>query len=112
MQVRWPWLAFIALQTFLSIVMLITTIVKTLRAGIGATKTAILPALFAINTGNRAQLEVGLAPEKFRKEYRAVQSSGKGITECLTWTEGGWILHAGSGDEEEEHESKSRHGSW
>jgi negative regulator of sigma E activity len=106
-QVRWPWLTLIASQTFLSIVLVVVTMVKTLGAGIEAIKTASLPALFAINTGNRAQLEAGLATQKPMEEYKAVQKKGKGVMECLTWTDDGWLLHrqedSSSSEAEDEH---------
>jgi hypothetical protein len=92
--VRWPWIAFLAGQIFLSVVLLITTIVKTELMGIDIIKGASLPVLFAIRSWDIIQLNTGFASERCQEEYCAIQKEGRGIVNNLTRTEAGWILES------------------
>ncbi|KAL0944797.1 uncharacterized protein CTRU02_202684 [Colletotrichum truncatum] len=56
-EVRWEWLALLGGQVFLSILLLIVIVIETANANIDIIKSSLLPALFAINAKEKADLE-------------------------------------------------------
>ncbi|KAJ0364990.1 hypothetical protein COL26b_012252 [Colletotrichum chrysophilum] len=93
-KVRWEWLTFLAVQICLSVVILVMVIWETATADVDIIKSSTLPALFAINSEELANIEHRFEEGEPLVEKGHQQVVPRGIGGQLYKTGGKWILRS------------------
>ncbi|KAF4949626.1 hypothetical protein FSARC_13419 [Fusarium sarcochroum] len=95
-KVRWPWLIFLGSQILLSLIFVTIIITRTALSNLGATKSSLLPVLFAISPEVRALVEkiTETNEDKYHQEFEKIADGATGVVGMFSpGIKGrGWVL--------------------